>query len=134
MSRDATAAVGARPARRQQPRRVAAVGRQSHPLDQDPVRVQAARPLLARGGGGDRVAVGQAVIGERLRPGGDLCCRDNYSIQCHGYSKQIASFRLLKMTFFTLVEIGCVKNVARAGKAGKVTRRGSRNTPLLNFA
>ena len=69
MSRDATASVGARPARRQQPRRVAAVGRHAHPLDQDPVRVEA-RPLLARGGCGDSVAVGQAVVGERLGSGG----------------------------------------------------------------
>ena len=70
MSRDATASVGARPARRQQPRRVAAVGRHANPLDQDPIRVHAARPLLARGGGGDSVAVGQAVVGERLGSGG----------------------------------------------------------------
>ena len=69
MSRDATASVCARPARRQQPRRVAAVGRHAHPLDQDPIRVHAARPLLVRGCGGDRVAVGQAVVGERLGSG-----------------------------------------------------------------
>ena len=65
MSRDAAASVGARSASRQQPH---VVVHHAHLLDQDPVGVQA-RSLLAPRGRGDRVAVAEAVVGQRLRPG-----------------------------------------------------------------
>ena len=58
MSRDATASIGARTARGQQPH----VVHHAHLLDQDPVRVQV-RSLVARRGGCDCVAVAETVEG-----------------------------------------------------------------------
>ena len=65
LSRDTTASVGARSARRQQPHLV----HHAHLLDQDPVGVQVRSLVAPRGGGGDRVAVAEAVVGQRLGPG-----------------------------------------------------------------